>query len=521
LVRLALAIDASAIERRVPGASSTRWAWQGKGLNGGLQSRAAPGGRHRVDAMAARKTRRDLFERLYNAPVSEAVEPPRPRRAARRELALRAAPAEPTALRGCILTPTQAIEKGYLVIGAGKEIQAIQKSKPPGVRVQDTGGVILPGLIDLHGHPEFNIFAAWEPPRQFVNRYSWRASPLYKELVRGPQNRLLTALPPKTQLRYAEIRALVGGVTAIQGTGEAATSYQDEALVRNVDKWIFGGQVGRSMIDLPSGDFGKPQLDSILDGIKNDEVKAFYIHLAEGRSDNERSKGEFKKLATELKALTDKTVVIHGTALTKAQLSDMKDEGAKLVWSPQSNLRLYGETTSAADALELGLLVGLGADWLPSGSTSLLAELKVARRELFNQGAKPKPKKLVDMVTREAAKIAGLEDKLGQLKEGRPADLVVLERREEDPWENVVEADPGWVELVMIDGDLAYGREDWLRALAEPGEAENLEPLIAWGKRMLLDTSYAVSPGSSAAPKLAKLRADLIKEYPQVGPIFA
>ena len=106
-------------------------------------------------------------------------------------------------------------------------------------------------MIDLHGHPEFNIFAAWEPPRQFVNRYSWRGSPLYKELVRGPQNRLLEALPPKTQLRYAEIRALVGGVTAIQGTGEAATSYQDEALVRNVDKWIFGGQVGRSMIDLP------------------------------------------------------------------------------------------------------------------------------------------------------------------------------------------------------------------------------------------------------------------------------
>jgi hypothetical protein len=38
---------------------------------------------------------------------------------------------------------------------------------------------------------------------------------------------------------------------------------------------------------------------------------------------------------------------------------------------------------------------------------------------------------------------------------------------------------------------------------------------------MLLDTSYAASPGSSTAPKLAKLRADLIKEYPQVGPIFA
>ena len=49
------------------------------------------------------------------------------------------------------------------------------------------------------------------------------------------------------------MRALVGGVTAIQGTGGQARSYSDEALVRNVDKWIFGKQVGRSLIDLPSG----------------------------------------------------------------------------------------------------------------------------------------------------------------------------------------------------------------------------------------------------------------------------
>ena len=87
--------------------------------------------------------------------------------------------------------------------------------------------------------------------------------------------------------------------------------------------------------------------------------------------------------------------MIHGTALSREQLGDLKDAGAKLVWSPQSNLRLYGETTSAADALELGLPVGLGADWLPSGSTSLLAELKVARRCLAEQGREPTAKQLV------------------------------------------------------------------------------------------------------------------------------
>src|SRR5687768_13271990 len=152
--------------------------------------------------------------------------PPSPEARGVIELAPRAAPTEAVALRGYVLTPAQAIENGHVVVGPGKQIQAVQAAPPQSVKVHDTGGVILPGLIDLHGHPEFNVFAAWEPPRQFVNRYSWRGSELYRALVREPQDRLLKALPAKTQLRYAEIRALVGGVTAIQGTGGQAAGYQ-------------------------------------------------------------------------------------------------------------------------------------------------------------------------------------------------------------------------------------------------------------------------------------------------------
>ena len=50
------------------------------------------------------------------------------------------------------------------------------------------------------------------------------------------------------------------------------------------------------MIDLPSGSRGRPELESILAGIESGEVKAFYIHLAEGRSDNERSREELDTL---------------------------------------------------------------------------------------------------------------------------------------------------------------------------------------------------------------------------------
>jgi 5-methylthioadenosine/S-adenosylhomocysteine deaminase len=93
----------------------------------------------------------DRFEQLFQAGVTDEVEPPALVKQTGRELPVRAAPAEAVALHGCVLTPERAIEDGYVVVGAGKEIQAVEDKRPEGVRVHETEGVILPGLLDLHG----------------------------------------------------------------------------------------------------------------------------------------------------------------------------------------------------------------------------------------------------------------------------------------------------------------------------------------------------------------------------------
>src|SRR5918999_4297661 len=89
----------------------------------------------------------DPFEPVYTSGIVEEETPAR-------ELLPRAAPAEPFALHGCVLTPERPIEDGYVVVGAGKTIAAVQEQRPDLARVHDTNGVILPGLLDLHGHPE-------------------------------------------------------------------------------------------------------------------------------------------------------------------------------------------------------------------------------------------------------------------------------------------------------------------------------------------------------------------------------
>jgi len=461
-------------------------------------------------------TKDDPFTRAYLEGMPEAL--PRPRAAAPRS---RTVALEAIALGGHIITP-EGVKKGWLRIEGGT-IAAITTRKPTTALAIPTDGIIMPGMLDLHGHPEFNVFAPWEPPKSYVNRYSWRGSKPYQDLVRNPQNELIKKLPKGTQLRYAEIRALVGGVTAIQGASILTQKGSHESMVRNVDGMIFGEHRARAAIDLPTSltGFGGPAFKKVLDAIANNEVDAHYVHLAEGMRDNERSKKEFTLLADKLKALTRATVIIHGTAMTRAELGQAADAGARLVWSPQSNLRLYGETTRAGDALDVGLPMALGADWLPSGSMSLLAEMKVARQELIAQEHPISAKDLVTMVTSGAAEVAGLEGKLGSLEVGRVADLVVMARQDDDEFESVADSTPADVELVMIGGDVAYGRDDWVSQLAADPKDPNLEPVIAWGRRMLLDTSFEVTPGTDPTPRLATLRSSLTSVYPPVGPIWA
>src|SRR5262245_27855135 len=163
--------------------------------------------------------------------------PPRPAAGTARRVAPERAPesAGPYCLRGCIVTPDAVIDPGYVSVDAGV-MARIGPRRPQGIPLLDLeDSVVLPGLIDLHGHPEFNVFAPWEPPQRYANRYEWRASDAYEAVVKAPWNRLREEPSlGSVMTRYAEVRALVGGVTAIQGAG-ASYADPDEALVRNVD----------------------------------------------------------------------------------------------------------------------------------------------------------------------------------------------------------------------------------------------------------------------------------------------
>ena len=95
-----------------------------------------------------------------------------------------------------------------------------------------------------------------------------------------------------------------------------------------------------------------------------------------------------------------------------------------LVWSPKSNEVLYKETVKILEALDEGVTVAVAPDWTITGSNNVLEELKVAYKySKKHLGGKITPHQLFKMSTSDAAKVAGVEERLGSIAFGYAADF--------------------------------------------------------------------------------------------------
>jgi hypothetical protein len=267
------------------------------------------------------------------------------------------------------------------------------------------------------------------------------------------------------QVKYGEIRALMGGVTTIQGTGSSnRVCYR--TLVHNAEH---GNELGvdRMRTNIP-GISGVDAGDAatLTAAMQDGSLTAYVIHLAEGI--DETSRKEFDTLEAR-GLLRPQTVIIHGTAFGAQEFQKVAAAGTKMVWSPLSNLLLYGKTTDVKTAMMAGIKVALAPDWTPSGSATLLAELKVAKKHSDEQlGGFLTSKQLTEMVTTTAAEVLALDKLIGKLEMGYLGDVLVLRGVKGDAYDQLVAARPEDVELVTVSGRLRYGDPLVMDAIAQP-----------------------------------------------------
>ena len=370
-----------------------------------------------------------------------------------------------------------------------------------GITVHDTEGTIYPGLIDLHNHMHYNHIPLWDlevhlsdsqksEEGGYTNRGQWGSNYDYGPSITWMKNNVQDYNRwdmASEQMKYAEVQAVAGGVTAVQGSPSNGGDPWDSMLSRNVEMYNFfrDGMYTCAVCDPMDEDYNA---DYIIDKNESGTLNAWFVHLSEGV--DSKSKDEFDTLYNK-GLIMDETVVIHGTALDQSQFDKMGQKGAGLVWSPISNLLLYGDTTDVVAADNAGVSISLAPDWGPSGSKNNLHELKVA--DMWNRESLDghfSDYELVEMVTSNAAEIANWSSFVGQISAGMYADLVVVDTFHDSPYRNLIEAIDPDVRLTVADGKVVFGDIDIMTAM----KGDDWEYINGSGFSKAVDVTWPSEP---------------------------
>jgi len=331
--------------------------------------------------------------------------------------------------------------------------------------------VISPALINPHDHI---TFTEGEPidhgETRYDHRHDWRGG------LSTPSNPHGTGATG-AGTRWGEVRMLLGGVTSMVGSGRA------DGLVRNLDQLADEDRaLGLEDVEFETfslGDsneefHGECGWNYKFDEVEASEMHAFLPHVAEGIDDYAAE--EFRCQSTSFDNGQDFTehndTHIHGIGLNAADYYNMAHDRTRLIWSPRSNLSLYGHTALVQILDRLGGVVALGTDWTYSGSMNMLRELACADQyNKTNLGGYFSDEKLWQMATYNAAIATGSDLLLGSLEPGKLADIAVFVGGPGVHHRAVLEAGAADVLLVVKAGRAMFGEADVVDGLDDGCEA--------------------------------------------------
>jgi hypothetical protein len=394
-----------------------------------------------------------------------------------------------------VLLPGDVLEGGEVLVGADGRVACAacdcRSADPAATVVTCEDVVISPGLINTHDHMGWmhnDPHVPSDPELRYEHRHDWRRG------KRGHPSISTTGGATQDERRWGELRFVLGGATSTNASGRVA------GLLRNLDG--SGGlvdELGEPEVDydtFPLGDTDGTLLDegcaypSVSGG---SDAEAWTPHVSEGIDVEARN--ELLCLSSEQDegndVIGENTAIVHGIAVTARDVGVLAARGTKLIWSPRSNLSLYGETAPVTLYDAMGVEIALGTDWMPSGSMNVLRELACA--DAFNTahlGGWFRDDELWRMATLGAARALEMDDAIGALVPGHVADVALFHRRGRGPHRAIVEATSADVALVLRGGEVLAGDAELVAAL-EAG----CDLLDACGvdKRVCVDRELAMS----------------------------
>jgi 5-methylthioadenosine/S-adenosylhomocysteine deaminase len=351
------------------------------------------------------------------------------------------------------------IPEGMVVIAGGR-IEAVGPARELRHRrsartIDARGGLILPGLINTHTHAAMALFRGLAddlPLMTWLNDHIFPAeSKLTSEMVR-----IGTRLACAEMIRsgttcfcdmylfenvVAEaaaqcgVRAVVGEVlydfpSPNYGPLEKGFEYVAEMMAR----WR-GDPLITVAVEPHSPYLCAPELLKQAARMASDHNAPLVIHLSETQGEVARIRERYGVTPVahmaRLGVLGPNLVACHAVVLTGNDIELLKAHEVKVSHNPESNMKLASGVAPVPDLLTAGICVGLGTDGCASNNNlDLFTEMDTAAKlhkvHRLDPTVMDAPT-VLRMATSEAARVLGLQNRIGSIEPGKQADLIVVD----------------------------------------------------------------------------------------------
>ena len=351
--------------------------------------------------------------------------------------------------------------EGHDLIIQGEQILAIEPRQQADARPCDEtlalpGQVLLPGLVNTHTHLAMNLLRGLAddlPLMTWLNEHIWPAEGQWvsdafvadgarlamAELIRGGvtcfNDQYFFASAVAKEAEQIGLRGLVSLLVIGVPTRWASSidEYFDKALALHEE---ISGYSRVGTVWSPHAPYTVD--DAALERIARhrDEMGLdFHIHLHESAQEIEDSLKQYgeRPLARlqRLGLMDARTLAIHMTQMTEAEIRFCAEAGVRIAHCPESNMKLASGIAPVHALTQAGVTVGIGTDGAASNNDlDLLGEARtasfLAKVSTGNPEALPAWQALA-MLTREGAKALGMGDRIGTLEAGKQADVISID----------------------------------------------------------------------------------------------
>jgi 5-methylthioadenosine/S-adenosylhomocysteine deaminase len=381
-----------------------------------------------------------------------------------------------TVYRAAWVLPVAAepIRDGAVMVDAGGVIAAVGPAAavppPEGAEVVELGpAALLPGLVDVHAHPELAMFRGALEDLRFRD---W-----ILRLV-GAKRAALAEADYEAAARWTLVECLRAGITTVAATEMSAAGFgalRQAGMRGLVYREVFGPgpeQCEASMSELRGAveALRAEESDLVRVGVSPHapytvsdalfravaeyalaERLPVAIHASESVAERDlvtRGAGDFApglrargidtpvrgtstvEMLHRLGVLRTRPLLIHSVLLEGDDIARMADAGCVVAHCPVANAKLGHGAAPVAELRAAGIPVGLGTDSVGSNNRlDLLEEARIAsllqRARLRSHDEMP-PADLLRLCTLDGARALDLDARVGTLEPGKDADLCAV-----------------------------------------------------------------------------------------------